>query len=137
MYHYVCRQYLNRKKDIFLKNFVVQNINNRGGLTTAGRTTVGFAAGTYNPVHFFPISTRSYIYIIIRTIGENKNKNRALLQYVFIRFFFSFQIVIVMKFQDSFQDITYLVRHNKNNYYFNILRYNQYIVTYTIFCQFV
>ena len=24
-----------------------------GGLTTAGRTTAGFAAGTYNPVHLF------------------------------------------------------------------------------------
>ena len=42
-----------------------------GGLTTAG-----FAAGTYNPVYFFSISTLSYIYIIIRTIGENKNKNK-------------------------------------------------------------
>ena len=63
-----------------------------GGLTTAGRATVGFTVGAYNPVHFFPISTGSYIYIIIRTIGENKNKNRAFFCSYSSEFFVLFRI---------------------------------------------
>ena len=71
-----------------------------GGLTTASRTTAGFAAGTYISVHFF-ISTGSYIYIKIWTIGENKNKHRAFLFFVIIWKIIFHVFVDVMNFQDS------------------------------------
>ena len=51
----------------------------------SGPNDSGFCSGHVQSGTFFSISTRSYIYITIRTIGENKNKIRAFFLCLFVR----------------------------------------------------
>ena len=67
----------------------------------SGPNDSGFRSGHVHFSIFFFISTGSYIYIKIRTIGEYKNKYRAFLLSVIIRKIIFHVFVDVMNFQDS------------------------------------